>query len=494
MLRADRQTIVNLIDLQKYASLSQLYNQLEQFCEFAEVHCVPMVLLFDDGQTAEYLDKQFWLDLLREKELLEAKTGTENMDAGQCAEVVFDLRVLLYERKMQRRQFIESGIGEPINWSISWNDNVELAVQRFRESYGNNPKIEAGAASIRKDLEKPYKIDDAIKKQISQELEQGHIKEKLTVILNNNRKNGDNSPVSAISMLAISMLTECSPAAEPQNQQPAFVKKEPPKDSKPSKPVNLSPMKTPPKEKGKKEFLNQKDHTVKEAEKSAPVPSVELINANASYEKLECRDTPYRWWLYEVNEVPKNEVIHTVKIEAVKKQNGFGNVCIQLYSEKRQMVWELSLKPGEYRYCNMIQGKIVCFLPTVAVCDEFCVYRPNYYSSDIRVWARKDKRETQLAYGSEVSSYSVCKDGEMYLRKGRVMSGRYLPCKNNQRIADKLEALSYETFVEVHVNDKGYMLLNNKGLVRSNIPEWDGKRAASLYGNDWMQNIPVNDR
>lgn len=481
MLRVGGYTIINLKELQYHADLWQIYNQMEQFEEFAEVHCLPIVLLLNNGDVAECLDKSFWLRVLKERDNLQKRFDKQKLCVNECIDIIRDVHIAWHEQDERRKQFIEAGICDVIDWNLSWEDNVEQAILSFEKTYRKSAdmdekEIEKGIKEIRDNLKVPYNADKVYMDSLLSEIKQENIQEKLKKLSDNVRKKNEDAYV-AILLLAISMLTEIEPVIEGVITEKKLT----------SSKTNAGKAEIYLPGKQKQKIVNSK-HKDRIPELMPPLEVIGKAAMREKIEKLKCRSIPYTWCLYESEKLPDKAIIQTVKIVAVRSVERNCNARIQLYSESmHKVVWEFFLKPGEYRYCNITEGKIICFLPTMSISEDIGIYRPRYYSSDLRVQTRAGKDEIQLEYGSEVSNYSAGKDGEVYLRKGRVMAGRYILAQNNNRIADKIEALSYESFVEVRLVDKGFIFLSNTGKIRSNIPELDGKAAVCLCTNDWMK-------
>jgi len=478
MLRAYGHFIINLMELRKYANLWQIYNQLDQFIEFAEIHCVPLSLFLDNGCLVEYLNKEFWQDILKDNKSLQKYYNKRNLTVQDCLQDIIDRRVLLYEREKRREQFVEAGISIPVDWNVSWEKNIERAVEDFLEGYKNlsDKEKEEMEREIKEKLKDPFVADEDFKNSLKQEITQLHIREKLSVLLEEVKTKKEN-PSIAIILVSICMLAEMDPTTE-------NIFSDMPEES-------LSPFKEHAETvmKEKTQVIEQlKSKT--EAKKDNGINKISSKTLCEETEKLKCQRQPYRWYLYESDSLQANEIIKTIKLEAVKSNDAFDSTCIQIYSEKKQkVVWEFFLKPGEYRHCNVAGGKIICFLPTLSISDNLCIYRPYYYSGDLIVQYKEGRKSVQLEYGADISSFSAGKDGEIYLRKGCVLTGRYLLSKKNYKIESKLDMLSYESFVEVKVIDGGFLLLNNRGKIRSNLSEWDGRNAVSLYERTWLNQM-----
>ncbi len=103
-LRIHNVPILNYIDLRQQFDPIDLYTHLEQFYEFAEVHCLPLPILLSDRETgqkykATYVTKEFWLRMIRtsgqftdlsmEKiasQMIEDEIKAEHVSDDGCAE------------------------------------------------------------------------------------------------------------------------------------------------------------------------------------------------------------------------------------------------------------------------------------------------------------------------------------------------------------------------------------------------------------------------
>lgn len=390
MIRAQGHCITNLKELKQYADIWHIYNQLDQFIEFAAIHCVPLELLLDHDAAAVCLRKEFWMDILRKHDEIENACLDGEATVEKCTEMLCDRGIAF----------------------ITMHADDTVSLKDARES-------------------------------LREEWIQLRISEKLSFLLDEVRANNE-KPYSAVILTAICMLAEMEPTARTGSGD---------------------------------EFRTRQE------EEGGPA-AAELLKAG----RLECRRPPYRFMLYEEESLRADEVIETMKLEAVRGDDGFDHACIQVFSEKDQeTVWEFVMRPGEYRHCNTVGGKIVCFLPTLAICDTACICRPHYYSGDLLVQYRDDREDVCLEYGTDISGFSVGEDGELYLRKGRALAGRYLPARRQCAIADMLDTYSYKTFVEVQIIKGGFLLLDSKGRIWSNLPEWNGRNAVSFCQAAWLK-------
>ena len=97
--------------------------------------------------------------------------------------------------------------------------------------------------------------------------------------------------------------------------------------------------------------------------------------------KLTANGQVYKYYYYDGEKLPDNSEIKTIKIEAIGS-NQFAEVKIELHSEALKCcIQKLSLKLGEYVYCNVVDGKIIKFLPNISISDELCLIRENFAKS-----------------------------------------------------------------------------------------------------------------
>lgn len=399
MLKVNGHGILNLLDLQRTCPVWQIMGQMEEFRSFAEVHCVPLPLLFTttDGKRkrAAYLTKAFWLSLLPSE--------------------------------------------PPLKGNLSEKEWVEYIVGKWAAQY------EPDAA-----------VPEEIMREVIIEAEHEKIMEKAAALLNLKKQDSNLTGNELITILAVCMLAELD-----MDKIDSFTRGR--GTSKGGYPVShagtqLMPMEMPD---------------------------------NSNRIRLIACSTPYRYFLFEDNRMPDKGIIKTVCVEAVSSQNEFERVIIQVYSEKEnKVVWEFNLNKGEYRYCNIIQGKIIKFLPSMCIGKHRCIYRYRYNSSDLIVEDRYGGGETKtiLEYGGGVSSFGTGAEGDIFICSGSLMLSRYRPYMSNPAVKMKLDGLMMlaECFVEVSILDDKYMLLTDWGGVYSNDGDMDGKSGVvSLEGTDW---------
>lgn len=400
MLKVNGHGILNLLDLQRTCPVWQIMEQMGEFRSFAEVHCVPLPLLFTttDGKRkrASYLTKAFWLSLLPPK--------------------------------------------PPLKENLSEKEWVEYIVGKWAAQY------EPDAA-----------VPEDIMREVIMEAEYEKIMEKAAALLNLKNQDINLTGNELVTILAVCMLAELD-----MDKITSSVRRQgAPKGGYPAShgsTQSILPVETPD---------------------------------NRNRITLTASSTPYRYLLFEDNRMPDKGMIKTVCVEAVGSQNEFERVMIQVYSEKEnKVVWEFNLNKGEYRYCNIIQGKIIKFLPSMCIGKRRCIYRHRYNSSDLIVEDRYGggENKTILEYGGGVSSFGTGAEGDIFICSGSLMLSRYRPYMSNPAVKMKLDGLMMlsECFVEVSILDDKYMLLTDWGGVYSNDRDMDGKSGVvSLEDTDW---------
>lgn len=176
---------------------------------------------------------------------------------------------------------------------------------------------------------------------------------------------------------------------------------------------------------------------------------------------------PYRFWYYEEHSLPEDARIRTVCIKAQPTSNQYAVVTIELYSPKtHQCVQRITLKPNEYRYCNVIAGKIVTFLPDASISRDLCLIRKDLTKSAYDVvrpgeetWQLKEDHICRVAVRSRDAGFLLLKDG-------KVNSAFYTPAR------DYMVQLQFDmvmaNVVDIAVTSKGHSQLLEDGTVVTN--------------------------
>lgn len=98
---------------------------------------------------------------------------------------------------------------------------------------------------------------------------------------------------------------------------------------------------------------------------------------------LPVRTEKYRYWAYG-DHLDPGDALSTVRVEAVAGANAYACVTLEIYSGQKP-VETVTLKKGEFRYCLAAGGKIVKFLPTLALNNAACISRPDYARSELHI-------------------------------------------------------------------------------------------------------------
>ena len=206
MLRLCGHSIVNLNDFREYGNFWQIYNQKELFYRFAEIHCLPITLMLEDGKGVVYLDKKFWLDFL--KRLADNK----NMDGKQLSvneyeEYILDRCIARYEEEERKSQFTNVGLDIIPEDVSKWQSYIELAINNLLKS-GHSDKIKKEEEEeIRSELSEPFFASEEDKQYVRTEISQLHIVRKIKLMLERAKEFEGNCRLVLI-CLSIHMLTE----------------------------------------------------------------------------------------------------------------------------------------------------------------------------------------------------------------------------------------------------------------------------------------------
>lgn len=246
--------------------------------------------------------------------------------------------------------------------------------------------------------------------------------------------------------------------------------------------------------------LKQSFHTLQREEKNEPVqkempksaprevsasqPETRQTITDFPFEKtavLAASAEPYRYWYHEAEEPQQGARIHTVCIKAQPGSRPDQVVQIALFSPTTgRCVQEITLKKGEFRYCNVSSGKIIGFLPDGTVSTDLCLLRDSYASDyytvvpkDADAWKLNQKGITMAAAGSQL-------DGFLLLMDGKVSTVFYKPAK------DYMVQLQFDMImtnvVEIQITSDGSRLLLEDGTVLCNGRK-EKNRCVTLAGN-----------
>lgn len=194
------------------------------------------------------------------------------------------------------------------------------------------------------------------------------------------------------------------------------------------------------------------------------VPKEFFYDKNAP---LIAAEEAYRFWYHDDDILKDGSRIQTVCIKAQPSTNQYAVVKIELYSPKTgKCVQRITLKKGEYRYCNVSEGKIIQFLPNASISNDLCLVRRDASKADYEVisqggesWNLKQGNISCIAAGSQDTGFLV-------LSEGKVMTAFYKPAK------DYMVQLQFDMImmnvVEIGLSQQGYTLLLEDGTVISN--------------------------
>lgn len=467
MLRFQGHTIINIGDFKRYFDFDEIGNQIEKVISFLEIHCISIQLEDKENKPAVYLDSWFWIELLKDIRMQEKNNKSihfadvQDYIAGKC--------IQFYERDNRWKQIkSETMINVfPLEHSL-WAKYVEEAIEKLNDYY-DGAISKAELEEMRRNLQKPFVADKEYGVAVKAEIKKWNL-QKLWTDIQRTCPQYRNQKGKLLIYLSVLILTEStkdqlkikSSISDATKQNPAVQAKHSPDVQTKSIPtVQTKPSMTT-------------------AKKNISVP--ELIGEKALREKTEkisCRKEPYVWAVYEEDKIEIRERIQTIRIEALK--GSYGDATIQFFSLKNNKVEHvIKLKPGEYTYCNVTSQGVICVLSMEAESTDKKISMPARKPGTIYVWNKKDGKKEELKYGTEVTCFDVLGDDEIFLRNGKPITERYTAMKVHSSISRKLDVISYEEFVEVVLLPGGFLLLNNKGTIRSNLPEWNGKKAVTL--------------
>lgn len=211
---------------------------------------------------------------------------------------------------------------------------------------------------------------------------------------------------------------------------------------------------------------------------------IELL-PDAPVLRLETRGAPYLFHYYEQDVLETGAVIQVVRLEACMGPDKFKKLQIHLiHSGTGEPAFSVSLAVGEYRDCLAVNGRIVKFLPTMAVSRNlFVARRPDTNRFEVvpfgaHSWtidmAPGDVRAiTCVAAGDEREQ------GFLFVSGGKVITNFYKPCEDYS-VRMEMQMI-FDTIVEAQIEPEGYCLLTNTGRVISDIPARNGReRVVSL--------------
>ena len=187
----------------------------------------------------------------------------------------------------------------------------------------------------------------------------------------------------------------------------------------------------------------------------------------------------YRFNYHDDERLSDKASIRTIKIEAAKSLNQFSEVKIEIYSETRQeSLHKITLKQGEYIYCNFADDKVIKILPNFSRSEDIYLVREDYSKSEISVYP--EGSESWKFNADNVSSFSAGtkRDGFILVQDGRINHSFYEPAKD-YFIRLKLDMIS-RPVVEAIINPDGYRILLSNGTVISRKSDVEAKNVISL--------------
>lgn len=279
---------------------------------------------------------------------------------------------------------------------------------------------------------------DEEKRRLSQEHTDAAISEKLSYIAASAGLSGDAGDIrKAVTLLAICQLAEVNPlhqsfrAVEPDSNPPEQEEAAPGPDSG-GVPSGGGPSIT--------EF---------------PFEKTAVLAASAE---------PYHYWYHEESEPREGAPIRTVCVKAQPGAQPDHLVRIALFSPTTgACVQEITLKKGEFRYCNVSSGRIIGFLPDGTVSSDLAVVRDSYLEKYYTVIPRDADAWKLNQQGITMAAAASQQDGFLLLMDGKVSTAFYKPAR------DYMVRLQFDMVmtpvVELQVTSAGCRLLLEDGTV-----------------------------
>ena len=195
---------------------------------------------------------------------------------------------------------------------------------------------------------------------------------------------------------------------------------------------------------------------------------------------LKTSSQPYCFWYYSSSELPKGQKIKTVRIEVDFGGTPKEQVRIELYDmSTKSRVQTIVLGVGEYRDCNVADGKVIKFLPTLSISKNMCLVREFYNTSQLAIVPRNAEKWMLGLEGEaadKITSFAAGEEsaqGFLLVCGGNLITSFYKPCENfSVRMSLNMVA---DRLVEVAIGKSGYRLLTERGEILSDDPQWDGK-------------------
>lgn len=419
ILKIYGEPIINYWDLKNAFAPLEIYKQLEAFTEFAAVHCVPLPLQITDPKTggkyiAEYLTKQFWLDIFS------IVNWKNDADIFSTFKTIVDDRVI----KIADSDEFDSE-----------EDGMDTLIGSFEK-----------------------------------EIKECNIQEKLKHI--SDLCSGTNQYRKWICLLAISELAEID-VLQTEN---SLWKDE----TQPVKAKNKIPAVH---HDGMEMKRNVKPESQKNASKA--VEKVEISKSDILYFnydkeiKLLVGNEPFKYWYYDSDSLNSGEIIHTVRIEAQGSSNQYAVLKLELYSElSKSCIQRITLKKGEWVYCNVVHGKIIKFLPGISLSDDLCLLRSSYgeenimvYSPDAEPWSININDISSFSAGNRRQGFLIVEDGKINYKFYKASADYFTKLQLDMVVLPVVEA---------NVAEDGYELLLENGSVVSDCSKYERLGVVSL--------------
>ncbi len=233
-----------------------------------------------------------------------------------------------------------------------------------------------------------------------------------------------------------------------------------------------------------------------ETQKCESIQAEELPNVMVL--QLKARRKPYSFCYYAQDALNAGDLIRGVRIEACAGRDKYKKVTIRLvHPETNQIVRTVGINVGEYRDCTAVNGRIVKFLPTMAVSKNLCVVR-NLADDHFEVvpfgsnaW-RVDMDRNQARTVTCLAAGDVQEQGFLFVADGKLISSFYKPAEDYGVRMDL--QMIFDTIVEAAIEPEGYCLLTSAGTVISDIPKWNGAdRIVSLSDLGRKQDIRIDN-
>lgn len=137
---------------------------------------------------------------------------------------------------------------------------------------------------------------------------------------------------------------------------------------------------------------------------------------------LEASKTHYLLRVFEGNVLPTDAKIRTIKLEAVASVNKYDNAVLDFCNKNGEIISSVSVRPGEYRYINVVLNEVIGFLPSVSMENGCCVYRNGYNSRNIKIATKGSQPRTISKYEYEGLVSAGKNAGAIFIRNGKIVT------------------------------------------------------------------------